>query len=39
MCSGDGTLVEVDLVSGKVLRTVALGGIPAAVVVADVVGS
>jgi len=39
VCSGDKALVQVDLASGKVTRTVALDGIPAAVVVADVVGS
>jgi len=33
VCSGSGALVEVDLTSGKTVRTVGLDGIPAAVVV------
>ena len=36
VCSGNKALIQVNLVSGKVLRTVTLGGIPAAAVVADV---
>ena len=39
VCSGNGALVEVDLGSDKVTRTVALDGIPAAVAIADVIGS
>jgi DNA-binding beta-propeller fold protein YncE len=35
VCGGNATLIEVDLASGRVLRTVAVGGIPAAAVVAD----
>ena len=34
VCSGNSALVEVDLMTGKVLRTVHLSGIPAAAVVA-----
>jgi len=36
VCSGNKALIQVDLVSGKVLRTVVLDGIPAAAVVAGV---
>jgi DNA-binding beta-propeller fold protein YncE len=39
VCSGNGALVDVDLRSDKVTRTVELDGIPAAVAIADVVGS
>jgi DNA-binding beta-propeller fold protein YncE len=35
VCSGNGALIQVDLASGRVLRTVAVGGIPAAAVIAD----
>ena len=38
VCGGDGTLVEVDLATGRMLRTVVLGGIPAAAVVAGGAG-
>jgi hypothetical protein len=34
VCSGNSALVEVDLMSGKVVRTVHLSGIPAAAIVA-----
>jgi len=33
VCSGNGALVEVDLATGRVVRTVTLAGIPSAVVV------
>lgn len=39
VCSGNGGLVQVDVTSGRVLRTVAVGGIPAAAIVADTVGT
>ena len=39
VCSGNGGLVQVDLSAGRVLRTVAVGGIPSAAVVADTFGS
>ena len=39
VCSGNGALIQVILASGRILRTVAVGGIPAAAVVADTVGS
>ncbi len=39
VCSGDAALVEVDLMTGRVLRTVHLSGIPAAAVVADTAGT
>jgi YVTN family beta-propeller protein len=39
VCSGNGALIQVDLASGRVLRTAAVGGIPAEAVVADTVTS
>jgi len=39
VCSGNGAMVQVDLASGRVLRTVAVGGIPANAVVTDAVSS
>ena len=39
VCSGNGALIQVDLASGRILRRLAVGGIPAAAVVADTVGS
>ncbi len=38
VCSGDGALVEVDPAKGRVVRTVALGGLPAAAVVSAPAG-
>ena len=39
VCNGNGALIQVDLASGRVLRTVAVGGIPSAAVVTDTVSS
>ena len=39
VCSGNGVMVQVDLSSGRVLRRVAVGGIPADAVVTDTINS